>query len=93
MICVSWVSSTDPPTVNIPQTLIQQRGFDLSNYDGGVSFLLVGSGISTLIAYPDSDETGQTLEVHRNAVFDFEQEKDQWGWLDKKIVSFSVTFG
>ena len=90
MLCANWKSG-NPSTIHISGEQIKARGFDLSKLDGGVSFIQVGSGISSLVGYEMPDLTGDSIEVSRNAVFDFDKEEDMEG-LDKKISSVSVTF-
>ena len=90
MMCSQWVSG-DPFTISFSEEIIELSGHKLSDYNGGVSFILVGSGIGEVHGYTGPDISGDKLEVHRNTVFDFADEKN-WDFMDKKIRSFDIVF-
>ena len=91
MFCCKWVTG-DKNEIEIPEDVIKKSGYDLSNYNDGISYVLVGGGITSVIAYSKADMSGYSQEVKRNSVFKFEGNKREKE-LNKKIRSFRVFFG
>lgn len=91
MFCAKWVTG-DPSTINFSETDITSAGYSLATLDGGVSFILVGGGVGKLHVFPEADCTGDSLEVKRSSVYNFETNHKRED-LDKRIKSFSLVFG
>ena len=53
---------------------------------------VINSGVGKLHAFPEADCTGDSLEVKRSSVYNFETNHKRED-LDKRIKSFSVVFG
>lgn len=62
MLCSSWVSG-DPANVRLPNEIIKERGFDLSNYDGGKKHTNKVLGLS-LFFYPLIDNLLRRCFLH-----------------------------